>query len=382
MSYHHAHRHSFRIPLTGILIILALVVGTAGLFAAPQQEELVRQDSVTVTDMRGRSVTVPGTVDRIIALGAGSLRLVSYLGAVDKVIAVEDAGHGREITDYSFFPLATYRLAEPGLRDLPSIGSGENHEGIIAAAPELIISSVVDVAQLDALQEVLGIPVFAVDVDVELYDTDLFFGQLESLGSILGAEERAGELVSGISAALGDIASRAAEVESPVRAYAGGMMFYGPADLLRTTGDYIPFDLTGTANVMPTNPTGNRQPYMTSLEDLIAAAPEYVFIDAANLFLSKQGFSDNRALLEEQVPAFRDREVYATFVYKYYGTNWENQLINVYAAGKVLYPDLYADISIRDKAEEIWELFFGTPLEYETVVAGQKAGFGQVDWFN
>ncbi|MBN2859305.1 MAG: ABC transporter substrate-binding protein [Sphaerochaetaceae bacterium] len=373
-----------RTPFTVLLLILFLaVVGTLDLFASAQSEEVTEESFITVTDMRGRSVRLPQKVESLIALEAGSLRLVSYLDATEKVIAVEDAGHGREKSDYGFFQLATYRLAQPGLRDLPSIGSSENVEGLISADPDLIISSQRDIGQLNHLQETLGIPVFAVDVDLELYDTDLFYRQLEILGSILDRSERADELVTGIKDALEDIAMRSQKVSEPSRAYAGGMMYYGPADLLRTTGDYLPFDLTGTRNVMPTNPTGNRQPYMTSLEDLIASAPEAVFIDAANVNLSRSGFSDNRDVLEELVPAFSEREVYTTFVYKYYGTNWENQLINVYAVGKILYPEVFADISIEGKAEEIWDLFFtaDTDLDHDTVVKTQGAGVKRVDWF-
>ncbi|MFW6209067.1 MAG: ABC transporter substrate-binding protein [Spirochaetota bacterium] len=364
------------------LFIILFIFIAAGLFAMAQQEGPELEEFHEITDMRGRTVSVPDEVDSVIALEAGALRLLSYLDAVDKVIAVEDQGHGREKTVHNFFPLATYRLADPGLRDLPSIGSAENHEEIIAADPDIIIASTVDVGQLDQLQSLLGIPVFAVNADVELYDPQQFYQQLRSLGKVLGKESRAAALIEGIDAELSDIESRAARVETPERAYAGGMMFYGPADLLRTTGDYLPFDLTGTENVMPGNPANNRQPYMTSLEDLIAAAPDYAFIDAANVNLSKAGFMQHRNVLEEQVPAFANRQVYSTLVYKYYGTNWENQLINVYYVGKVLYPELYSDIEIEAKAEEIWKLFFNVPLDYDSVVSQQKTGLGRVDWFN
>lgn len=360
-------------------IITALLI--FGLFS-PLSALPGNQKSIKTSDMRGREISVPAEINKVIALGAGSLRLISYLDASEKVIAVEDAGHGREKSSYMFFPLATYREAYPELRKLPSIGNAENHEGIIAAAPDLIISSTIDKSQLDQLQSVLGIPVFAVNVDVELYDTDLFYKQLNSLGTILGKEERAEALIKGISAVMNDLKKRAEKVKTPQQAYAGGMMYFGPADLLRTTGDYLPFDLTGTKNVMPSNPTGNRQPYMTSLEDLIVAKPEYVFVDAANVKLSQSGFESNRKVLEEQVPAFRNQNVYSTLVYKYYGTNWENQLINVYFAGSVLYPELYSDISQETKAEEIWRLFFNRDLDYNRIADQQKAGLAKVNWFN
>src|SRR6056297_1484213 len=360
-----------------IFFVILFICINAGLFAMAQQEAPELEEFHEITDMRGRTVSVPAEVERVIALEAGALRLISYLDAVDKVIAVEDQGHGREKTVHTFFPLATYRLAYPGLRDLPSIGSAENHEGIIAADPDIIIASTVDVGALDQLQSVLGIPVFAVNADVELHEPQQFYQQLRSLGKVLDKANRAEELIEGIDAALADIENRASRVESPKQAYAGGMMFSGPADLLRTTGDYLPFDLTGTENVMPSNPANNRQPYMTSLEDLIAAAPEYAFIDAANVNLSKSGFMQNRKVLEELVPAFANRQVYTTLVYKYYGTNWESQLINVYCVGQVLYPGLYSDIEIEAKAEEIWELFFNESLDYNSVISHQKAGFGR-----
>ena len=365
-----------------LLISFLLVSISTSIFAMPSQEAAESPAARTVQDMRGRTVTVPEEVESIIALGAGSLRLLSYLGATDRIIAVEDQGHGREKSDYQFFSFATYRLAFPDLRERPGIGSAENHEGIIAAHPDIIVSSIPDTGQLDNLQEITGIPVFGVDVDVELQDQELFFRQLVTLGAVLDREERASELIAGIAAVLTDIENRAAGVDRPKRAYVGGMMYYGPADLLRTTGDYIPFDFTGTENVMPTNPAGNLQPYMTSLEDLIAARPEYVFIDAANLALSRSGFETNRTILAEQVPAFAERRVFTTLVYKYYGTNWENQLINVYSVGKTLYPEQYSDIAVAEKAEEIWRLFFDRPLEYNTVIRLQKTGPGRVDWFN
>ena len=377
---------------TGSLVrrvfLCILILGSMpGVFAMPQREvpgagTETAETAKAVTDMRGREVRLPEEIRRIIALDAGALRLVSYLDGIGRIAAVEDAGHGREKSVHDFFFLATYRLAFPELRNLPSIGGADNHEGIIAAEPDLIVCSSVDPVRLDQLQEVLGVPVFGVDIDVELYDTERFYRQLETLGLVLGREARAEELIRGIGAALEDLEFRASRVEEPRRAYAGGMMYFGPADLLRTTGDFLPFDLAGAINVMPSNPAGNRQPYMTSLEDLITASPDYAFIDAANIRLSQSGFASSRKVLEEQVPAFRDRQVYSTLVYKYFGTNWENQLINVYFAGKVLYPELYGDVSVNEKAREIWRLFFGVDLDFDAVVAAQKGGPGRVEWFD
>lgn len=366
-----------------LLGILVLLVGTSsGIWSvqAPQ-EEYKASDSRIITDMRGRSVEVPDVIESIIALNAGSLRLLSYFDAHNSVIAVEDAGHGKEKSVHNLFYLATYRIAFPQFQNLPSIGNSENHEAIIAADPDIIFSTTVDVSELNHLQEILDIPVFALDADVELNNPRRFFDQIQVLGEVIHEQDRAEDIVSGISAILNDLEARTRELEQPKRAYAGGMMFYGPADLLRTSGDYVPFDLTGTVNVMPTNPAGSLQPYMTTIEELIKADPQYVFIDAANSELSRSGFEKNRDVFLEHVSAFENRDVYSTLVYKYYGTNWENQLINIYYAGTVMYPDLYGDIDIVKKAEEIWELFFQVPLDYQQVEELQEPGLGPVDWY-
>ena len=86
------HRQSGKSGLKLVFVGLLLLCSMTGLFAMAQQEAPAAAESFVVTDMRGRDVTVPGEVDSLIALGAGSLRLISYLNATDKVIAVEDAG--------------------------------------------------------------------------------------------------------------------------------------------------------------------------------------------------------------------------------------------------------------------------------------------------
>jgi len=339
----------FAVALIAVRLAPAFAAGVSETYENGAPIESSRQ----ITDMRGRVIEVPAHIDSIVALGASSLRMLTYFDAIEKVVAVEDAGHAREKTVHDFFYLATYRIAHPELQELPSIGSQENHEAIIAGNPDIVFSSTVDVAALDQLQNTLGIPVFAIDADVE---------------------------VAGIEDIVADLNERAERVSEPKRGYAGGMMFYGPADLLRTTGDYAPFDYTNTTNVMPTNPVGNLRPYMTSLEELISADPDYVFIDSANYGLSLRGYEANRDVLDENVAAFANGEVYTTLVYKYYGTNWENQIINIYYVGSVLYPDVFADVSPVRKAEEIWDLFFQVPLTYDEVMALHGPGMGRANW--
>jgi iron complex transport system substrate-binding protein len=46
--------------------------------------------TVTVTDMAGRSVTTPADPGRIVCIGPGALRLIVYLQAEDRVVGGKD----------------------------------------------------------------------------------------------------------------------------------------------------------------------------------------------------------------------------------------------------------------------------------------------------
>jgi hypothetical protein len=107
-----------------MLVALLVAVGLASVAATAVQEQESSVDSTSafheMTDMRGRVVSVPTQIDSVVALGANSLRLLSYFDSVDKVVAVEDTGHAREKSVHDFFYLATYRIAHPELRELRS----------------------------------------------------------------------------------------------------------------------------------------------------------------------------------------------------------------------------------------------------------------------
>jgi len=67
----------------------------------------------------------------------------------------------------------------------------------------------------------------------------------------------------------------------------------------------------------------------------------------------------------------KDDNIYTTMVYKCYGTNWENQLINVYYVASTMNGDAHS-WSFQDKANEILELFYpGTTMTYLDIANGQ-----------
>ena len=69
-----------------LLLTLVLVVSLCAFGV-----EARAADEITVTDMIGREVTVtPGSYERVVCIGAGALRMYSYIGEVSLLCGVEN----------------------------------------------------------------------------------------------------------------------------------------------------------------------------------------------------------------------------------------------------------------------------------------------------
>jgi ABC-type Fe3+-hydroxamate transport system substrate-binding protein len=187
---------------------------------------------------------------------------------------------------------------------------------------------------------------------------------------LFGESARATELNEGIANMINDITSQATTPSSET-AYACGMFYYGGASFLKGSGNYLPFDYSMVTNAI--EPAANGQPYTITLETLIASDPNYIFIDSIGLSSCidtiNQDIDANTGL--DAVSAIKDNNLYSTMVYKCYGTNWDNQLVNVYYVASVMNGNLYS-WSFEDKANEIIQLFYpGTTMTYADIASAQ-----------
>lgn len=352
------------IAVVVIVVIAAVCIGVA----AMNQNHDDKKGDKTVTDSRDRQVTVPGDIEKILCINSCSLELVSWFDSVDKVCALDsnDAIIGNktytQIFKDKFSKLQTITVS--------------NTEEIIKLEPDLVISSTVNVADLDELQKTLEIPVYAINADLEIND-DKWYDQITKLGTLFDESDRAKEIVDGVKKFIGEIK---AESVTNVKGYACGMMFYGAGNFLKTTGDYLPFTYTGVENVMPTNSSGNKQPYNTEIEKVLATNFDYIFIDGSSAETSTnqiKEYIETTTLADE--PAIVNGDVYKVMVYKVWGTQWDNLLINCFYVADTVNGEEY-DWNFNDKANEVLKLFYGdNALSYSTIAAGESSGgCGQV----
>ena len=328
-------------------------------------------DGNTVTDARGRVVTIPDTINSVFAALPCSLQLVSFFDAVNKVKYLDgtlSAAGGENFDDND--RSHTYIMSDL-LSGLPKVDTN-NVESVIETHADIIINSTIDVSKLDDFQASVGIPVFAINADLEFNSPAMYY-QLYALGKLFGEEQRAAELVNGILSMIGYITDNSSPVIG-MTGYACGMNFYTPGSFLRTSGDYLPFIYSGLTNISASSSAGvGAQPYNTNIESVIAANPQIIFIDGQGLDTTVQFIKDNPAL--QQIDAIKNGQVYKTMVYKDWGTNWVNVLINIYYVASVVHPDLFSQTSFEDYANQIIHLFYPhTDKTYEDLAGAQSGG--------
>ena len=334
-----------------ILVLLIAIAAVAGAVLYTRTPSTSSRGKKIVIDMAGRSVTVPESPDRVIAVGGGALRIITYLNATDRIVGVEDVEKtaGRIARPYI--------LAHPELTDLPSVGPrhGGDAELIASLKPEVIFLTRWR-ERIEDLQERTGAPVvFLGDSEADL---DEMYESLRLAGSVLDREERAEELIGYTESLLRDLERRAGDVEERPKVYVGGM---GQQEngILETRMDYIPFQLLDakTLDEMPgveLPPKVKEGQVAIDPEILLAWKPEYIFIDAGG-----------HAIQDLDRPEFvtlSSAGVFQLLPYRDYGDNFETIFVDAYVVGKILYPDEFEDVKIEEKADEIYSTFVGAPV--------------------
>ncbi len=193
----------------------------------------------TVTDVLGRTVTIPDDAERIL-LGFYFEDFYAVGGpeAYDRVAAISrDAWEGWRPLQWK-----AYSEHQPELLELIDIGEVESGsfslEAALAARPDLAILAAWQVAALGetvARLEAAGVPVVTLDYNAQ--SVDLHVASTRLLGQILGQDTRAEQLAQEYSGAVAEIAERLATTQAePPRVYVE-LARKGPEEVDNSYGD-------------------------------------------------------------------------------------------------------------------------------------------------
>jgi len=343
--------------------------------------------TLTLKDGFGREVTVPTPVQSVVCSGSGGLRYLVYLQGKDLVVGVDDLEKKDQAIEGRPYALA---YADQ-FKSLPLIGEyrgKDDPEKIIGIGPQVIFKTgstgtayATSAADADKLQGKTGIPVVAFpygSLRDEKEKAEMYEG-LRVMGKVLGKQDRAEEVIAYIEATMKDLEKRTGDIPAAEQktAYIGGVSSAGAHGIISTEPAYPPFLWVHAKNAAAGMGTAHAD---IAKEALVDWDPEFLFIDVGTIQLDNEGaigeLKSDPAL--EGLTAVKEGKVYGVLPYNFYNVNYESVLADAYFVGKVLYPDRFADIDPKQKADEIYTLFVGKPVFPEMNSQYGGLGFSQI----
>ena len=350
-----------------VLLVFSLAGCGAGASSQPAAEQTV------ITDMIGREVTVnPGTYQRVVCIGAGALRMYSYIGDVNLLCGVEDIDNANSPNRPAMFDTVArpYALAFGDVfSQLPSCGVGgptaqtAEAEKILSCNPDIVISEYEDVEKATALEEQLGIPVITLSVGTKGVFDEKFYGSMELLGKVFGQEEKAAKLTQFVKDEEAAITARVKDIADADKpsVYVCGLGNWGTTDHLMTAENYVSFTVAGVKNVVSGLGIQGIGPIEEEKFVELGENMDVMILDAAAVKNIKPLFAEDPTMFDS-CKAWQNGEIYLEMAYNAYYTNFEIALANTWFIAKTVYPEAFADIDMTEKTNQITQAFLGMEL--------------------
>ena len=313
-----------------------------------------------ITDMAGRKVTVPTAENIESVFSAGPVAAIFlYMVVPDKLL-----GWNYELNDVE------KSIILDKYQDLPNFGMGDavNYEAVIAANPTIAINSgkinYAMVSDCDALSESLGIPVVAVDNELNNSAEAFRF-----MGELLGVEDHAEELAQYAEQVFTDI-----NVLSDIPEEKKVSVYFGNGeDSLETAprGSQHAqiLDAINAVNVADLE-LGDGSRVQISAEQLLAWDPDVIVVNGEPK-ADKSGSSAAEDILSNpdyaSLKAVQDQKVYGTPNAPF---SWvdrpagPNRLIGMRWFSALIYPE-YIKCDINEEIHKFFDLFYHVDLSDE-----------------
>ncbi|MFN2267985.1 MAG: iron ABC transporter substrate-binding protein [Desulfonatronovibrio sp.] len=368
-----------KMSLTGTALIwmICLVLATFPAHA---------RDSVKITDSMNRELTIPHQIDRVICSNSGCLRLLTYLQAHDRIVAVDSI----EVKG-SPIDARPYAIANPQFKDYPIFGEFRGHDSpeLIAGLdpqPQVMFKTyAARSGGVDTLQDKINIPVIGLGYGNLTHGREELNQSLHLVGKALGVEDRAQEVISYFNDLQKDLEKRVADIPEDQRpsCYIGGLGQRGPHGFQSTEPSYAPFEFLGAKNVAGLLSTPEKRVSHANVakEKILIWDPEIIFVDISTMRLDQAGNALDQLKNDpayQSLGAVQSGKVYGVFPYNSYTQNFESIFANAYFMGKILYPEQFADIDPMQKAEEISTFLNGGPAFEELNNQLDGLGFSRI----
>ncbi len=397
--------------LLSLLLALAMLLSLAACGAAPAEtpaateaptetpveateapaETPAESAEITVTDLIGREITVtPGSYQRVVCIGAGALRLYSYIGDVSLLCGVEDIDNETLSERPKMFDSVArpYVLAHSDMfASLPSCGVGGPNaqspeaEKILTCEPDIVISLYGDADKANALQEQLGVPVVTLMSGPDSVFDERFNESVRLLGTIFEESEKAETLIGFIAAERAGIEARTADLteENKPGVELSANVTSGTTHHHMTAQDYVSFRVANVKNVVSDLGAPGAQPIEAEKFVALGEDMDAMIFDAAAVKNIKPLYAEDPTMFDT-CRAWREGEAYLQLAYNAYYTNYEIALINTWFAAKTAYPDRFEDVDMTEVTDRVTTAFLGKPLAEEIYACPNSfGGYQKID---
>ena len=369
-----------------VMALIAVCVFAAGI---SELDSASKAQSVVVTDMVGREVEiVPGSYTRVVCIGAGALRVYTYINGADLLCGVEDIENKTLQSRPKMFDSVAlpYHIAYGDIfATLPSCGVGgpqaqvAEAEKILSCNPDIVISEYEDADKSNALQEQLGVPVITLKPGQNVF-ASAFKDTLRLLGQVFGKETRAEEIISFVEAEAQQIKARVAGIaeEDKPAVYICGLGNWGTTNHLMTSPNFPLFEAANVKNVVGDLATKGAQAIEKEKFEAIGQNIDIMIVDAAAVKNIRPLFAEDSSMFDS-VKAWKEGEVYLQLAFNAYYTNYELALADTWFIAKSVYPALFEDIDMTAKLDEITQIFQGQAMSEQIFsFPTSKGAYGKI----
>lgn len=371
--------------------VVAIVAVAAVAFVALSGNDSGNDEPSAFYDAAGNDISGGFDGSRIMTVGVGTLRWVSYFGLEDSVVCI-DAGDAnasswngkgyRSLFSFDSSALIKHMSgsqADPVESHVEQYGMAiHDHNGFSTSNLESLAKwsdkptlTIVSKSVYDGFNEEFRTGLSRLTDVVVIYEVDEFVdgemklgkdfeSNLAIMGKVLGMEDRAGQLEDGILDMFDDI-SGLASGKTPIygSAYIGAASLSGSKDLKYSVGSYLPFQLAGISNAYKGDGTTSVD---TGSEGLSACNPDVIFMDLSGTskFLKDESKSVRVYAQQHELP------VYTLLPYFWFGYNFDNALADAYFLIYACYDGILTYDQCIQRIAAVYELFMPGAADLES----------------
>jgi len=302
-------------------------------------------NTITVTDMVGREVTVPSNIERIVTTYKPATQFVFALNAQEMLVGLDNTSNREKLFTFVY----------PDVASLTIVGSkrdGINIETVASLNPNLVILFPHNQAEFTASKlDTLGISTIIINPESleEIRETNIL------LGKVLRLEDRAKIVDNQFDNIL-----KLLEKTKNLPKNQKKVVYFANSQLLDTVGK----------NMMQTDMiewAGGINPAAGSDAGFIKISPEQLIAWNPDIIVTSQNFrGEIEELYEEEkyqnVKAFKNRQIYRfpSILEPWDYPSPSSYLGMLWLATKI-YPELFLDTDFDQIADEYYQTLYGTP---------------------